>query len=73
MDLPVVVRSAHTWDTRAGRDLRKDEEAIVVSVAYRGNDTWRWQLIPLDSPRLITLNLYKAPSFVVQRWLKPTW
>jgi hypothetical protein len=75
MDLPAVVRSTHTWDTRPGRDLREGEEAIVVSAVDLDGDLLNWSdwvLIPLDKPRLITLRSRSSVSVTLKRWLKPT-
>jgi hypothetical protein len=70
VDLPVIVRSAHTWDTSGPNDLRQDEEAIVVNADEE--DGWStWMLIPLDRPRLIRLTCRGGVRDVLRKWLKP--
>jgi len=74
MDLPAIVRSAHTWDTSGPGDLRQDEEAIVVQAcpSIVGIEGWSsWILIPIERPRLVKLHVRGSIETVLRKWLIP--
>lgn len=76
MDLPAIVRSAHTWDTSGPDDLRQGEEAIVVSAVEEYCDEMNvtsstWTLIPLERPRLVRIVSNASVQTTLKRWLKP--
>lgn len=74
MDLPIVVRSNATFDTQPGRDLRRDEEAIVLEaedVVTAGVPWSRWRFLTLDNPRIVEVSFKASADRVLHRWLVP--
>ncbi len=52
-ELPLVVRSRITFDTRAPRDLREGELAVLYDV----EDGHVFRFMSLDRPRLIAISI----------------